>query len=140
MSIQRTPKIRSRIQPKQGIELAAMVDVIFILVTYFLVNASLVNAPVLDVVLPKSLFAKHKATPVRQIYITTEQKIYLDREAVSLEQLSATLQTKNSDDISDIPQKIVIQADKNTTYEVLVRVMDELYRAGIDDFRLATEY
>ena len=133
------PKVHSRIQAKQGIELAAMVDVIFILVTYFLVNASLVKDPILDVVLPKSLFAKRDATPTQQIYIASEQKIYLDRKEVPLEQLSVALQ-KNRDDIYREAQKIVIKADKKITYEFLVRVMDQLYSAGIEDFKLATEY
>lgn len=130
-------RMRTKIQPKQGIDLAPMVDVIFILVTYFLVNATLSREPVLDIVLPKSLFAQKEATQTLQVYIAKNHKIYLDQKEVPLKKLQQELE-------KIFPQqdqkKVVIKADRKITYEYLVIVMDKLYAAGIKNFKLATEY
>ena len=45
---------RTRLSLRTGIELAPFVDILFLLVTYFLMNATLANNPAIKIELPKS--------------------------------------------------------------------------------------
>ena len=56
--------MKSSLELKTGIELPAMVDVVFLLVVYFLINATLVKNPNIKIKLPKSMTAKSEAKKI----------------------------------------------------------------------------
>ena len=126
---------------RNGLDLAPLLDIIFILVTYFLVNASFLKQPSLNIDLPKSIHAKADAKQALQIYINNKKEIYLNKTLVK----EPLLSTKVMALIKERPYlklkaRVILYADKTTPYEKLLSVMDELYKAGMKDFRLGTKF
>ena len=129
-------KFESKSSRQSTFDLAPMVDIVFILVTYFLVNATLVKEPVLDIKVPKSLFAKPTVPKRIQIYLNNNNVLYLNQKRIKMSQLGDEVKAiaKNYKD------RVIIKADERVTYKQLVKVMDGVKQAGIEDFSLATEF
>lgn len=128
--------MRSRLTIKTGIELAAMVDIVFLLVTYFLINATLAKNPSIKIELPKSVAAQPEVQKKVVIFIDAKNKIYINEQQVELENLPKELKKriKNKDD-----DYVIIKGDKNSSYQTVISVMDQVSKAGIVHFNLATE-
>jgi len=85
------PPIASSLAPRTGVEMAAMVDVVFILVSYFLVNATLVKEPSAPIRLPGAA-AAGKPRPGRvSVSIDERSRVWVKGRPSSLETLAADL-------------------------------------------------
>jgi len=128
---------KSRMVIKSGIELAAMVDVVFLLITFFLVNSSITRNPSIKIDLPKSLSAKVDDQQNIIIHVDENNLIYINSDQVKLEELPALLKIKVKNPEED---QIVIKGDKKSSYQTIISIMDQVSQAGIVHFNLATEH
>lgn len=129
-------KIRSRLNIKSGIDMAPMVDIVFLLVTYFLINSTLAKNPAIKIELPKSVSAQSEVQKKIVIYVDSSNNIYLNEQKLTLEELPVEL--KKIAQSTNEPQ-VVIKGDKDSNYQTIVSVMDYVNQAGISHFNLATE-
>lgn len=132
----RTKKIRSKLELKSGIELAPMVDIVFLLVTYFLINSTLAKNPAIKIELPKSETAQSEMQRNIVIHVDNDNRIFLNDNPVSLKQLPAELKKVVKDKDKD---HVIIRGDKKSNYQSIISVMDYVHQAGITHFNLATE-
>jgi biopolymer transport protein ExbD len=128
-------QLKSRTQYRHGLDMAPMVDIVFILVVYFLVNATLVREPVIDIKPPRSLTASPAAPKRLQVFISKDKRLFLNGRSSRLADLTESIRSMKSSFKS-----VVIKADRLTTYESLVEVMDQVREAGVEDFSLVTEF
>jgi len=128
--------MRSRLEIKSGIELAAMVDVVFLLVTYFLINATLSKNPVIKIALPKSITAQTETQQKTIVYIDNANKIYVNDQQVDLPNLGGLIKKTVKDPENDL---VIIKGDKESSYQTIITVIDSVNQAGINHFNLATE-
>ncbi len=129
-------KVRSRLNIKSGIEMAPMVDIVFLLVTYFLINSTLVKNPAIKIELPKSTTAQSEVQKKAVIHVDSKNKIYLNDTEVALADLPIELKRL----IADSPdQQVIIKGDKESNYQTIISVMDYVNQAGVSHFNLATE-
>ena len=128
--------MKSSLKLKTGIELPAMVDVVFLLVVYFLINATLVKNPNIKIKLPKSMTAKSEAKKNIVIQITKGNQVLLNDLPVTMKQLPIELSkiVKNRKE-----NQVIIRGDKDSSYQKLITVIDYVNQAGINHFNLATE-
>ena len=129
-------KIKSKLNIKSGIELSSMVDIIFLLVTYFLINSTLVKNPAIKIELPKSTQAKSKIQKNLIIFVAKNNKYYLNDQLIELKKLPAELTKRIKDKEKD---HIIIKGDKDANYQSIIKVMDYVHKAGITRFNLATK-
>ncbi|RME89392.1 MAG: biopolymer transporter ExbD, partial [Candidatus Hydrogenedentota bacterium] len=61
--------MKSKLRLKSGIDLAPMVDIVFLLVTYFLINSTLAKNPAIKGELPKSQTGKEEAQKVIVFFV-----------------------------------------------------------------------
>jgi biopolymer transport protein ExbD len=127
---------RQRLQLRTGIELAPFVDILFLLVTYFLMNATLANNPALRIELPKSDTAQAAETQPLIVLINQDNQIFVNDRNVPLKELGKTVAGLLKDKEKD---QVIIRGDKRAAYQMVISVMDELNKAGVTRFNLATE-
>ncbi|MDH5717040.1 MAG: biopolymer transporter ExbD [Spirochaetia bacterium] len=128
--------MKSKLALKSGIELAPMVDIVFLLVAYFLINSTLIRNPAIKIELPKAETAQSEVEKKIIIHVTGENKIYLNENEVELKNLPVEIKKLVTDKDKD---HVIIRGDRSASYEAVVAVMDYVHQAGITHFNLATE-
>jgi biopolymer transport protein TolR len=113
------------------INMVPFIDVMLVLLIIFMVTAPLITTGVVD--LPSVGKSANRPTSVVEIIVGSDEKLRLrvdqkDPEGVALAQLAARVRDKQAGN-ADVP--VVISADKGVRYEIVVRVMDTLQRAGV---------
>ena len=127
---------RKRLTLRTGIELAPFVDILFLLVTYFLMNATLANNPSIKIELPKSDTSQSAETQPLTIVINQENQIFVNDKNVTLKDLDREVVARIKDKEKD---QVIIRGDKKSSYQMVISVMDELNKAGVTRFNLATD-
>ncbi|MBL8034366.1 MAG: biopolymer transporter ExbD [Leptospiraceae bacterium] len=127
---------RKRLELRTGIELAPFVDILFLLVTYFLMNATLANNPSIKIELPKSDTSQSAETQPLTVIINQDNQIFVNEKNVSLKDLGKEVSSRIKDKEKD---QVIIRGDKRSSYQIVISVMDELNKAGVTRFNLATD-
>ncbi|WP_416885241.1 ExbD/TolR family protein, partial [Marinospirillum sp.] len=124
----RRSRLLSQDQEDSEINLTPMIDVVFILLIFFIVTTSFVRESGIEVDPPQAATAQPQSQASILIAISPEGEIWVDREAVSLAALGPSVMRLQA----ERPQAgVVIQADQNARSGRLVEVMDRLRQAGI---------
>jgi len=120
---------------KPQVNLVSLVDVVLLLVIFFMLTSKFAFQSGIDVRLPQTKAAP--ATPPGQVTvtITREGRVYVDQQRVSWKQLLAVLKNKKESG----KELLVVRADKNVRHARVVRVMDLARQAGIARLAIATE-
>lgn len=117
------------------INIIPLVDVVLVLLIIFMVTAPMLYRG-MDITLPTS--QSNTIKPEERLVLTIErnQKVYLDKDLLSLEQLGFKLKQakQHNADVS-----IYLRADRAVPYGTVVQVMDEVKRAGIEKLGMVTD-
>jgi biopolymer transport protein ExbD len=112
-----------------------MLDVVFIMLIFFIVTASFIKEAGIDVNRPDAPTAESVADANILIAISSNDEIWIDRRLIdpravrpNIERLLHAENPKGS---------VVIQADKKSTNEMLVVVMDAARQAGVYNVSIA---
>jgi len=118
------------------VNLTPMLDVVFIMLIFFIVTASFVKEAGIDVSRPPAATAERKERGNILVAITKDNQIWIDRRQVSPQALRANIERLHAEN----PQgSVVIQADEKSENGLLVRVMDAARLAGVGNVSLAAE-
>ena len=123
-------------QEESEVNLTPMLDVVFIMLIFFIVTASFVKEAGIDVSRPPAATAERKERGNILIAITENDQIWMDRRQVDPRALRANIERLHAEN----PQgSVVIQADKASKNGLLVLVMDAARLAGVKNVALAAE-
>jgi biopolymer transport protein ExbD len=121
-----------------GIQLAPLVDVLLLLLIFFLLtwNAAR-NENELDVKVPKAASAKEKSAPIGDVVVNvkTDGNVVVNRRTLSGPELTELLQglvALNGE------QAVVIRGDEAGAYKNIINVLDICTQAGITNVAFAT--
>ena len=129
-------RARAREQDESEVNLTPMLDVVFIMLIFFIVTASFVKEAGIDVSRPPAATAERKERGNILVAITENDQIWMDRRQVDPRALRANIERLHAEN----PQgSVVIQADKNSKNGLLVQVMDAARLAGVSNVSLAAE-
>jgi biopolymer transport protein ExbD len=113
-----------------------MLDVVFIMLIFFIVTASFVKEAGIDITRPPAATAERKERGNIMVAITAKDQIWIDRRQVDPRSVRANLERLHAEN----PQgSVVIQADTKSTNGLLVQVMDASRLAGVSNVSLAAE-
>lgn len=118
-------------------ELTPMIDVVFLLIAFFMTLISFISSELVDLELPEAELATIPEEPGDRQYISVdvEGQIYLGATPISEEALTTQLANLKA----DIPTlKVFLRADSNTTHRHVNRVMEATAQAGIFDLIFAS--
>ncbi|WP_068547855.1 ExbD/TolR family protein [Thalassotalea crassostreae] len=125
---------RIREEEEAAIDMTPMLDIVFIMLIFFIVTTSFVKEAGIDVQKPKAANASKK--PSANIFIAVREngEIWMDKRVVDVERVSANIEKLLAEQPTDI---VIIQADKGAKHGVVVKVMDAIKDAGIDKISIA---
>lgn len=117
------------------INVIPLVDVVLVLLVIFMVTAPMLYRG-MDIKLPTSATNTIKPEMRAVLTIEKDQRLYLDKDPVSVVQLEQKLKAlkRQNSDIS-----VYLRADRDVPYGVVVQVMDGVKRAGIEKLGMVTE-
>ncbi|MBW2233304.1 MAG: biopolymer transporter ExbD [Deltaproteobacteria bacterium] len=118
------------------LNLTPMLDVVFIMLIFFIVTASFVKESGIDVNRPDAATAVVKERGNILVAITDTNQIWIDRRQVDVRAVRANIERLHAEN----PQgAVVIQADKNSKNGLLVQVMDAARLAGVFQVSIAAQ-
>ena len=127
---------RAREVEESEVNLTPMLDVVFIMLIFFIVTASFVKESGIDISRPPAATAERKEKGNILIAITNTDQIWIDRRQVDPRALRANIERLHAEN----PQgSVIIQADIESKNGLLVTVMDAARLAGVNSVSLAAE-
>nr|WP_086938062.1 biopolymer transporter ExbD [Thaumasiovibrio occultus] len=118
------------------VDLTSMLDIVFIMLIFFIVTSSFVNESGIDVNRPQASNAVSQKEAGIFVAVTANNEIYIDKRLIDQERIQPTLERL----LLDKPETaLVIQADEDASSGTVVRVMDAAQSAGITQIALAAE-
>ncbi|RZA05463.1 MAG: biopolymer transporter ExbD [Moraxellaceae bacterium] len=118
----------------QEIDMAPLLDVVFILLIFFIVSTAFVRETGVDINKPTAVSSQTLQKSVYLIAITASRQVVYGGTTIGVQGVRATLMQLNQTN----PRPLVIQADKSVPTELLVSVMDQAKLAGITSINIAT--
>jgi biopolymer transport protein ExbD len=116
----------------QGIEITPLIDVVFILLLFFVLTSSF-SDPALPLDLPESESSGRPELPDIQIAIDPGGAVYLNGKASDLEDLRSLI---NGFAVSGKKPSVSLQADQETAYREVFSVIDLLKSMEITELQL----
>ena len=121
---------------KEEIDMTPMLDVVFILLIFFIVTASFVKEAGIDVNRPEAATAVKKERANILVAISDKGDICINKRKVDIRSVQANIERLKAEN----PQgTVVIQADKKSTTDTLIKVMDSARAAGVYDVSIAAQ-
>jgi biopolymer transport protein ExbD len=127
---------RRRESAQSEVNMTPMLDVVFIMLIFFIVTASFVKEAGVDVIRPPAQTAVSKDKGNILIAITENGQIWIDRRQVDPRSLRANIERLHGENPNGA---IVIQADRKSQNHLLVAVMDAAKAAGVNKIAIAAE-
>ena len=119
-------------QDKYEINILPMIDVIFAILTFFIISSLyLIKLETIPLNLPSASTSSISKDDLINVSISTDEKIFLNSKEIDLEELNQKLKEINIDN----NKKIILSGDKNVNYGRIVEVLDELRK--INNLKIA---
>ena len=123
-------------QKDMGIEMGPLMDIVFILLIFFVVTSSFTRETGVDVTKPQAQSASQLEKENLLIAITREGTIHMNERQVDL----ASLQDILKQSLAKAPDReAVVIADKGSETGVLVQVIDMCNLAGVKKVSIAAQ-
>ena len=123
-------------QEEAQIDMTSMLDIVFIMLIFFIVTSSFVKESGVEVSRPQASNATSQKNASIFIAVTAQNDIYIDKRVIDKERVQATLEHI----VTEQPNSsVVVQADEFAFNGTVVAVIDAAKGAGISQIALATE-
>ena len=123
-------------EEESEINITPMLDVVFIMLIFFIVTATFVKEAGIDVNRPDAATAVKKEKANILFAIGPNNDIWIDRRQVDVRSVRPNIERLHAEN----PQgSVVIQADKESKTETLIQVMDASRQAGVYNVSIAAQ-
>ena len=119
-----------------AIDLTPMLDVVFIMLIFFIVTASFIKEAGIDVNRPDAITAAKKPKAAILIAVDPNSEVWMEGNKLDVRQVKNKIVQMRADNPEG---SVVIQADEEATADVIIDVMDAARAAGVFDVALSTE-
>ncbi|MEE8527355.1 MAG: biopolymer transporter ExbD [Gammaproteobacteria bacterium] len=118
------------------INLTPMLDIVFIMLIFFIVTATFVKESGIEVNRPDAQTAQPQQRANILIAISDRNEIWINRRKIELGSVRANVERLHAEN----PQgSVVIQADKESNTDTLISVMDAVRQAGVFNISIAAQ-
>lgn len=119
------------------IMLSPMIDLIFLLLVFFIISTMhMVDMKTMPVELPKAQNSVQTTSSKFLVTVKKDGSIYLDKQPIEMSKLMAAAVEENK---RNNQFAVVVRADGDADYRLVIKIIDELKGAGIRKFGLATD-
>lgn len=121
---------------KPEIDIAPMVDMIFILLIFFMVTSTFVLQPGFKIELPEAAASENAQSENLTIYVNEKKDIFINEKPIRIEELATEIKNK----IPKLKEPVVsINADYKIEYGLVIKITDIAKLSGIKDVILTTQ-
>lgn len=131
----RSVRSKRALTAQAEIQMTPLIDMVFILLIFFVVTTSFVSETGLDIQRPQSSSSETLPRENIPVAIGADGRITVDGQRVGLLSIRPFLQKRLR---MQPGLAVVLVADKTVSVDRVVRVMDEIRAAGISEVALAT--
>jgi biopolymer transport protein ExbD len=126
-------KFKRRLQTDdEGIPITNLVDVLFLLIIFFMTSTVLSFDRGMGVKLPETQAAGQISKKGVSVMIASDGQVRVDGVPVALDGLGALVKQRREME----GMNVILQSDRATQYQAIVDVMDRLLQVGISDISL----
>ncbi len=123
-------------EDESAIDITPMLDVVFIMLIFFIVTATFVKEAGIDVNRPDAATAVKQEKANILIAIDANNEIWIDRRNIDVRAVRPNIERLHAEN----PQgSVVIQADKESKTDTLIQVMDAARSAGVFNVAIAAQ-
>ena len=123
-------------EEESNIDLTPMLDVVFIMLIFFIVTATFIKQAGIEVIRPEALTAEQKPTVSVLIAIGENGDIWIDKQKVDPTAVRAHIERLHSENPKG---GLVVQADRGAKSEKLMAVLAAARAAGLTEVAIATD-
>ena len=127
---------RLRTTDDAAVDMTPMLDVVFIMLIFFIVTASFVKEAGVDVNRPNAETAEQQNRGNIMIAIRPNGEVWVDRRPVDVRALRANVERLRAENPEGT---VVILADRESQTGLLVEVMDQVRLAGVGNVAIAAD-
>lgn len=118
------------------IDMTPMLDVVFIMLIFFIVTTSFVKEAGLDVTRPAAELATARESGNIMIAVSEQGDIWMDKHEIEMSQV----QILTEQAVAEYPESsVVVIADERAPSGVVLEVMDNAKQAGVSKISIATK-
>ena len=130
--------MRSRITRRSSeavnVDLTPMIDMVFILLIFFLVTASFSKMSAVDIERPNGSTNDLQGSVSLVISIDAQNGVWLEGDPVDIRKLRSRVKTLSSGEHTSV----ILNADRSVNTGRLIEVLDQVRLAGVDNVAVAT--
>ncbi|MGM8226108.1 ExbD/TolR family protein [Cellvibrio sp. ARAG 10.3] len=120
----------------QAIDLTPMLDVVFIMLIFFIVTATFIKEAGIEVNRPEATTADEKKRASILIAVSNNNEIWIDKNRVDPRGVRQAIERL----LAENPKgTVVIQSDSEASIELLVDITNAAREAGVNDVAVSTE-
>lgn len=137
--VKREPMSRNSTKAEEetgAIDLTPMLDVVFIMLIFFIVTATFIKEPGIEVVRPDAVTAELKPRANILIAISGENKIWIDKNEVDPRSVKTQIERLF---VENPNSTVVIQADNKANIKTVTEVSQAAREVGVLDIAVSTE-
>ena len=125
----------SQIEEESAIDLTPMLDVVFIMLIFFIVTANFVKEAGVEINRPEASTTQQVENASILIAVKDNGEVWMDRRRIDIRQVRANIERMRAENPNGA---VVVQADSKATIDVAIKVLDAAREAGVYDAALAT--
>ena len=123
-------------EESEEINLTPMLDVVFIMLIFFIVTATFIKESGIQVDRPDTFTADPQEDAAILIAISAGDEIWIDKQKREVKDLRVTIERLHAENPKG---SIVIQADEESTNETLVSILEAAKAAGVPNVAIASD-
>jgi len=109
------------------INITTLIDVMFLLLIFFMVTSTFKNQPAINLVLPRSATASDTVDTPAILFLTSEGLVYLNDTLMDKETLATRLKEMHDNSGED---RMVLRADEDAAHGDVVELIDTIKQSG----------
>ena len=123
-------------EEENAIDLTPMLDVVFIMLIFFIVTASFIKEAGVEVNRPEATTAEPKKNAKILVAITDNNEVWIDKQRVDIRAAKAVIERLY---VENPKGALVIQADDEANIETMTEIANAAREAGVLDVSVSTE-
>ncbi|WP_138380834.1 ExbD/TolR family protein [Luteithermobacter gelatinilyticus] len=118
-----------------AIDMTPMLDIVFIMLIFFIVTASFIKEAGIDVDRPLSATALKQDKANIMIAVSDTNEVWMQKRRVDVRAIRANVERLRAENPEG---SVVIQADKDAKSGIVMDVVDAVRQAGVTDYVVST--
>jgi biopolymer transport protein ExbD len=129
-------KLISEKKKKILLNITPLVDVLLILIVFFVVTSTFMEQPGIKLELPKSQTADLQRIEKAVLIVSADSKLIFRNKEISLDELPSILKDAMQESMD---KSLIISADKVVHHGLIVSIMDIARQSGVEKLVVSTE-